>query len=147
MRLGIQSAATAATALEQTQAAQAQAAPFDAHASEPDTLVEHGRGHAVAGKAARTGPGRGLVRSRVLPAFLPVQSGNADAGPEVGIKGGGGAGENSNQCTGVAPVGRGKKRRGEKPGKTRGSQDGLHQGDNVFLVRGHSQMISALTQR
>ena len=134
MRLGIQAAATAATALEQTQAAQA--APFDAHASEPDTLVEHGRGHAVGSLGRLPEPGRGRVRSRVLSAFLPVQSGNADAGPEVGIKGGGGAGENSNQCTGVAPVGRGKTRGGEKPGATRGCQDGFHQGDNVFLVRG-----------
>ena len=45
----------------------------------------------------------------VLPSFLPVQSGNADAGPEVGIKGGAGVGENDNQFSGVVLVSQDKR--------------------------------------
>ena len=48
------------------------------------------------------GPGAGFA---FLPSFVPVQSGNADAGPEVGIKGGAGVGENPNTRSSVGQSG------------------------------------------
>ena len=40
----------------------------------------------------------------MLPSFVPVQSGNADAGPEVYIKGATGVGETHNQFSDVVSV-------------------------------------------